>query len=292
MNKKILILALIIVVLNVGFLFKGAIFSFYNMTAKNLQNFEKNDLGAIVDELKKEILAPAPLNVGGSANNSVLLASKVIIETNRHRQENTPPLLTLVENPRLTAAAKAKAEDMFASQYFEHVSPSGVDPGQLVKNHGYDYISTGENLILGNFKDEKEVVQHWMDSPGHRANILNMRFTEIGVAVVKGKYKGQMAWVGVQEFGLPLSSCDQPGENLKNQIEKNKSALDIQAAQIEAKRAQINNTNQRSEKYNQLVGEYNAMVAKYNLLNDATKSLITEYNAQVNVFNKCVAGSK
>ncbi len=255
-----------------------------------IQNFQKSDLGNLVQQVKEEILAPNPLNIGGAANNVVLVASKVIIETNLARKENGN-LPALAENAKLDAAAKAKANDMFKNQYFEHISQSGVDPGALAKSYGYDYIVEGENLILGNFKDEHEVVQLWMASPGHRANILNNRYVDIGVAMVKGTYKGQTAWIGVQEFGLPLSSCKQPNEALKNQIQSNKGTLDQEALALDAKRAEINGADPRSQKYNQLVDEYNAMVAQYNSLSEITKSLIAEYNTQINVFNTCVAGT-
>ena len=60
----------------------------------------------------------------------------------------------LKENEKLDQAALAKANDMFLKQYFEHVSPTGVGPGDLAQNYGYDYIIVGENLILGNFSSE------------------------------------------------------------------------------------------------------------------------------------------
>ena len=267
--------------------FKDAIFS---LGKNSLQQFQKTDFGNIISQIKKEVFSPEPLNIGGKENNSFLTKSKVVSETNVQREANggLPPLL---ENAKLNAAAKAKADDMFLKQYFEHISPSGMGPGELVKNHGYDYVVTGENLILGNFKDEKEMVQAWMDSPGHRANILNKRFSEIGVAVVKGVYEGKTVWIGVQEFGLPLSSCAQPNEILKHQIDANKSQLDQLALQIEARRNEINQTSPRSEKYNQLVDEYNALVAQYNPLNNQTKGLILQYNTEVNNFNQCLAGT-
>jgi len=190
----------------------------------------------------------------------------------------------------LDAAAKAKADDMFKNQYFEHVSPSGIDPGRLAKSFGYDYIVEGENLILGNFAGENEAVGDWMASPGHRANILNNRFSEIGVAFVKGDYKGETVWIGVQEFGLPLSACSQPDANLKNKIDINKGQLDQLSLQIDNKRQQIENTSPKSPQYNVLVDEYNQLVAQYNVMNQETKNLIVQYNNQVNVFNQCVAG--
>ncbi len=289
-NKKSVIILLVVAMgFGVGLLFKDRVLDMANNAAKTLQDIKQSDLGQAVQEIGKDILTPPPLDIGGNANNATLTASRVIIETNLQRKNNGN-LPALIENAKLNAAAKAKAEDMFAKQYFEHVSPDGTDPGELVKAYGYEYITTGENLILGNFTDEKEVVQLWMDSPGHRANIVNNRYTQIGVAMVKGKYKGKTAWIGVQEFGLPLESCHQIDENLKAQIQTNKNIMQTLETNIETKRAEIETTSKRSEKYNQLVDDYNVLVAKYNILSDQTKTLVSKYNAEVNEFNNCVSG--
>ena len=263
----------------------------YNNLGENLEKLNKLDFENVVNEFKKEILAPAPLNVGGEKNEVVLTKAKIIAQTNIQRYDNgtLPPL---IENTKLDLAAMAKAQDMFKNQYFEHVSPSGVNPGDLVKGFGYDYIVTGENLILGNFKSEAELVQRWMDSPGHRANILNDRFADIGVAIIKGNYKGQVVWIGVQEFSLSLSACAQPEIPLKNQIDFNKIRLDQMSLQIDAKKEEINSANQKSSKYNVLVDEYNNLVAEYNYLSQETKNLIVRYNNEVNNFNQCVAGTE
>lgn len=270
------------------FYYRDALRRAAEVAIKNIQN-SNNDLAVLIDEIKEDIIAPAPLRIGGRPNQVELHENKIVAQTNIARYDNGL-LLPLIENAKLTAAARAKAEDMFAKQYFEHVSPSGVSPGILVKNYGYEYVVVGENLILGNFSSEKEVVDHWMASPGHRANILNRRFAEIGVAMVKGQYKGETVWIGVQEFGLPLSACPQPEAAMKNQIEINKESLAVLEAAIESKRRQIDQTNQNSPHYNDMVDQYNALVGQYNALNDETKSLITRYNAQINAFNQCVAG--
>ncbi len=285
----VVILILVLAALWAGLYFKDSLLGLYNNAQKNVQQFQKNDLGNIINQVTKQILAPTPLHIGGKENNVVLTSAKIIAQTNIQRYDNgnLPPLL---ENAKLDAAATAKAKDLFKNQYFEHISPSGVDPGTLVKSFGYEYILSGENLILGNFADEKEVVQDWMNSPGHRANILNNRFVDIGVAVLKGTYKGQTVWIGVQEFGLPLSACSAPNTSLKAEIDTDKAALDQLASTIEAKRNEINNTNPRSPEYNTLVDQYNALVAQYNELNQVTKNIIAQYNAQVNTFNQCVAG--
>lgn len=285
LTTKALLLVLLLLLISTGIYFWSDLSNFY---IKNAKSFEKGDFGTIIDQIKQEVFAPSPLTIGGEANNAVLVKAKIIAQTNIQRYNNgtLPPL---IENPQLASAAFAKATDMFKNQYFEHISPSGVGPGELVKSHGYAYIVSGENLILGNFKDEADVVQHWMDSPGHRANILNDRFTEIGVAVVKGLYEGKIAWIGVQEFGLPLSACQMPDESLKHQIDTNKASLEDLAIKIEAKKYEINHTNPRSPEYNQKVDQYNAMVEQFNVLNQATKDLVNKYNGQVNVFNECVS---
>jgi len=289
MKFKIITLLFLSAVLAVSLYYKDALFGIYNNFTENPPDFEKTELGKIVNEIARDIFLPPPLNIGGQENQVVLVKAKVIAETNVQRFDNgmLPPV---VENAKLDAIAKAKADDMFEKQYFDHVSPSGTDPGELVKSFGYNYIVTGENLILGNFKSEAEVVKLWMDSPGHRENILNKRYTEIGVAMVKGTYKGQKVWIGVQEFGLPLSSCQEPDKSLKAQIDANKIKLEQLYVEIEAKKEEIDNTNRNSPRYNQLVDEYNAMVAEYNSLNDQTKNLISQYNGQVNEFNGCVQG--
>ena len=274
-----------------GVYFRDYAIKLYNSLDKRVQEFKKTEVGKTLSQVEKQIFAPAPLNIGGSYNKVVLLQSKIILETNLQRQQNGN-LPAVIENTKLNEAAVAKANDMFLKQYFEHVSPTGVDPGKLVQIHGYDYIVAGENLILGNFKDEKEVLQDWMNSPGHRANILNNRYTEIGVAVMKGTYKGETVWIGVQEFGLPLASCNEPNLALKNKIDLEKSQLDNLSSEIDAKKVQINSTEKQSMAYVEMISDYNKLVSQYNLLAQQLKDYIAQYNGEVNDFNNCVAGNK
>lgn len=276
-----------------GIYFKDDAVRFYNNLNKQVQGtlgvIQKTEIGSTLTQVGKEILAPKPLNIGGPEKKVVLLQSKIIAETNLQRQENGN-LPALKENAKLDEAAATKANDMFSKQYFEHVSPAGIDPGKLVQSFGYDYIVAGENLILGNFSSEKEVVQDWMNSSGHRANILNNRCTEIGVAIIKGTYKGQTVWMGVQEFGLPLSACLEPNVVLKNKIDSDKMQLDSLSLQIDENKNQINNTNPKSAAYGQMIDDYNQLVVRYNSLAETVKSIILQYNNQVNIFNNCVAG--
>lgn len=108
----------------------------------------------------------------------------------------------LVENEALDAAAQAKANDMAAKGYFSHVGPDGTQPWAWIEHAGYDYVYAGENLAV-RFNESKDVVNAWMASPAHRANIVKPQYKEIGVGLASGVYKGSPATFVVQYFGSP-----------------------------------------------------------------------------------------
>ena len=112
-------------------------------------------------------------------------------------------LSVLTENAKLSEAARNKANDMIKNDYFAHTSPKGVEPWYWMKQEGYQYQAAGENLAI-NYTDAKEQHNAWMKSATHRANIMNARYREIGVAVVKGKIDGKESIVTVEFFGAPL----------------------------------------------------------------------------------------
>ena len=118
-------------------------------------------------------------------------------------QDRTELALTeLKVNPVLVAAAQAKADDMAAKSYFAHQSPEGFDSWHWFKEVGYDYKYAGENLAV-NFSDSGDVEEAWMASPSHRENIVNPKYTEIGIAVATGTYQGRSTVFAVQMFGMP-----------------------------------------------------------------------------------------
>jgi uncharacterized protein YkwD len=118
----------------------------------------------------------------------------------------------LVHNPTLDAAAEAKAKDIFANQYFAHVSPANVTPWDLLRRVNYIYSAAGENLAL-DFTTPESAHESLMESPTHRANILNRLYDEIGVAVIQGTYENHPSIVVVQYFGKPraIASQEKPG---------------------------------------------------------------------------------
>lgn len=129
-----------------------------------------------------------------------ILPNVLVDSTNVERQKMNEGQLAI--NPLLQQAAQAKAQDMATKGYFAHTSPDGVTPWYWLQQVDYAYTSAGENLAI-NFTDSKDVILAWMNSPGHRANILNQSYTEIGIATAKGLYKGQEATFVVQFFGRP-----------------------------------------------------------------------------------------
>ncbi len=137
---------------------------------------------------------------------STVIPRTLVSLANSDRAENALGELTI--NPVLEEAAQMKANDMAEKEYFAHVSPDGKDPWDWFNAAGYRFNYAGENLAV-NFSDSSEVNDAWMNSPGHRANILNGKFTEVGIATARGEYKGRQTTFVVQMFGTPKQSTEQ-----------------------------------------------------------------------------------
>ncbi len=129
-----------------------------------------------------------------------VLPAVVVDKTNKEREGQK--LAPLVRNTVLDAAAQLKAEDMAKNGYFAHYSPTGISPWHWFNEAGYRYVHAGENLAV-HFSDSKEVVEAWMQSPTHRANIVNQNYREIGVGTARGTYEGYDTVFVVQLFGTP-----------------------------------------------------------------------------------------
>lgn len=228
------------------------------------------------------------VHYGTKAADGALLSERVIEWTNTYRTENK--LGALQRNAQLDSAAIIKVHDMFEKQYFAHESPSGKNSADLVSGVGYDYLWVGENLALGIFSDEKDLVDAWMASPGHRANILNSHFEEIGVGVEEGEYEGKHVWIAVQEFGKPASSCSAPKASLKAEIETKRQRIDELSARANTLVSEINALDKQNDTdaYNKKVAEYNALVEELNPLVKSTKGLVEVYNEEINAYNACI----
>jgi uncharacterized YkwD family protein/spore coat assembly protein SafA len=115
---------------------------------------------------------------------------EVIRLTNQERAK--AGLAILKSNWLLSRVAKYKSQDMASKNYFSHYSPTYGSPFKMMESFGLKFSAAGENIASGQ-KSPQEVVRSWMNSLGHRANILSPSFTEIGVGVAKNS-KGVLYW--------------------------------------------------------------------------------------------------
>lgn len=147
---------------------------------------------------------------------SAVITGVLVDITNADRlEQNIEPLRV---SPVLALAAQKKANDMVEKGYFAHTSPEGKSPWYWFRDSGYRFLYAGENLAV-NFVDSEDVVRAWMNSTGHRANILNDRFTEIGIAIALGSYAGHESIYVVQLFGQPLGQSRTVGPVASEDVE-------------------------------------------------------------------------
>ena len=108
-------------------------------------------------------------------------------------------LSALATNWQVSRVARYKSQDMVNKNYFSHTSPTYGSPFNMMENFGIKFSAAGENIAYGQ-RTPKEVVTAWMNSPGHRANILSASYTQTGVGAAK-KADGTIYWT--QEFIKP-----------------------------------------------------------------------------------------
>ncbi len=128
--------------------------------------------------------------------------NSLLEETNGQRSSNGQASLQI--NQRLNSAAQAKANDMIARNYWSHNTPDGQEPWVFFENAGYSYQKAGENLAYG-FTTSNDTVTGWMNSPSHRANMLDGAFSEVGFGFANGNSYNNSGpeTVVVAEYGKP-----------------------------------------------------------------------------------------
>ena len=130
------------------------------------------------------------LNIPDIDNTVLSYENEVIRLVNEQRAKNG--LKELQADWELSRVARFKSQDMKDNNYFSHTSPVYGSPFEMIKNFGISYRSAGENIAKGQ-RTPQAVVNAWMNSSGHRANILNSTYTKIGVGyVAEGNYWTQM----------------------------------------------------------------------------------------------------
>ncbi len=130
------------------------------------------------------------LNIPQVQDSVLSYESEVIRLVNEIRVQNG--LKALTANWELSRVARYKSEDMVKNKYFSHTSPTYGTPFQMMRSFGLSYRTAGENIAYGQ-RTPAAVVDAWMNSSGHRANILNASYTQIGVGYcAAGNYWTQM----------------------------------------------------------------------------------------------------
>ncbi len=159
-------------------------------------------------------IAMLPLSAWVTPDVSTEQSRKIIQLTNQVRQNLK--LQPLTENYILDQVALAKAQDMLTNQYFAHISPSDKGIDSFLNMFGYHYDLAGENLAMG-FSGSADVVNAWIKSKTHYANLTDPNFTEIGVAMSTGKFNSLDTTLVAQVFGSPRQQTS-PAKNTQPTI--------------------------------------------------------------------------
>lgn len=141
------------------------------------------------------------LGISSDFSSSALLQDTNVQRSSDHEQ-------ALVLNKQLSAAAQAKANDMAAKDYWSHNAPDGRTPWSFINAAGYHYQMAGENLAYG-FTTASDTITGWMNSPTHRANILNANYKDVGFGVAQSaNYQGNgPETIIVAEYGEPAEAA-------------------------------------------------------------------------------------
>jgi hypothetical protein len=133
-------------------------------------------------------------------------------------------------NQELNQAAMAKAKYMFAHNFWAHNAPDGTTPWKFIEDAKYNYLFAGENLAK-DFEDSKGVVDAWMASPTHRANIMQEKYQDIGFAVLNGSLNGEDTTLVVQMFGTPVSGAVPNPPEVSGANNESKNIVPVQEIQ-------------------------------------------------------------
>lgn len=137
----------------------------------------------------------------------------VIADTNAERLKAGE--VSLIESTTLDRVARAKAEHMSENDYWSHIAPDGTTPWYFFEQEGYTYLYAGENLARG-FNTSAGVVEGWMNSPGHKRNMLSVNYTEVGVAVKDVVLGGEQTTLVVAVYGQPVDTSITIGGDSQN----------------------------------------------------------------------------
>lgn len=142
---------------------------------------------------KQTSTQPAGSTQSQDANTLNAYEKQVVTLVNEERAKNGLGALKI--DTALSKMARVKSNDMATHQYFDHTSPTYGSPFDMMKQFGISYQYAGENIAMGQ-QTPQEVMNAWMNSEGHRANILNKNFTHIGVGYVENGHYWTQEFIG------------------------------------------------------------------------------------------------
>ncbi|HXK39749.1 MAG TPA: CAP domain-containing protein [Candidatus Paceibacterota bacterium] len=203
--------------------------------------------------------------------------------TNEARRGNAKKLL--VWDAKLARIAEEKLDDMFERGYFAHKDPDGKTAGARAKAARYQYSLLGENLALGWYEDTEMLVDAWMESSGHRKNILFDNFTAIGVAVGTRQFDGEATMIAIQLFARPSSACKAPSSELAQAIVIRKTYAERLNGLMNAYVKEAGGASNRSVRV-----LTNQMTAVMSLLLREVDDTVRAYNRQVEDYELCRRG--
>ncbi len=158
----------------------------------NTDSSPSENVTAPTDTPSENVSTPTDTQSGASAELSEY-EQQVVVLVNEVRAKNG--LSPLKANAALSKSARVKSQDMHDKHYFSHTSPTYGSPFDMMKQFGITYRSAGENIAMGQ-QTPQAVMDAWMNSEGHRANILNPSFREIGVGYVADGHYWTQQFIG------------------------------------------------------------------------------------------------
>ncbi len=161
------------------------VFAMYIFTFQTIFNFQVSGKFSV-------------LGVATNINTSDLLSY-----TNNERSAGGLPSYS--SNVKLSLAAQSKAEHMIENDYWSHYAPDGTSPWDFINAQHYTYQRAGENLAYG-FATSSGVLAGWMNSPAHKANVMDNGFTQVGFGIASGTFQGSDNTVVVAMYGEPIHS--------------------------------------------------------------------------------------
>ncbi|OAB44699.1 CAP domain-containing protein [Paenibacillus glacialis] len=163
------------------------------ITTKETQNGIPSDLLGLIQtpagNPREKVPTSSTEQAQEGKNDSSQFAEKVLDIVNQERSKAGLSSLSMSEE--LSKMAMVKAQDMYNNNYFDHNSPTHGSPFDMMKEFGITFNSAGENIAKGQ-TTPTQVMKDWMNSPGHKANIMNNSYTRIGIAYYNNEW--------VQEF--------------------------------------------------------------------------------------------